>query len=87
MLEVLKDQGVFDEVHVGQGERGGPNCTPFVIPKNDIKASLIMDCTPGNAADPEPPPHFILASWTGVGEWLQVYGGGGVPMFDARGPL
>ena len=77
MLEVLKDQGVFDEVHVGQGDRGGPNCTPFVIPKNDIKASMIMDCTPGNAADPEPPPHFILASWTALGEWLQVYGGGG----------
>ena len=77
MMEVLKDQGVFDEVHVGQGERGGPNCTPFVIPKNDIKASLIMDCTPGNAADPEPPPHFFfLASWTALGEWLQVYGGG-----------
>ena len=87
MLEVLKDQGVFDEVHVGQGERGGPNCTPFVIPKNDIKASLIMDCTPGNAADPEPPPHFILATWTALGEWLQVYGVGGGAMFDARGPL
>ena len=87
MLEVLKDQGVFAEVRVGQGDRGGPNCTPFVIPKNDIKASMIMDCTPGNAADPEPPPHFILASWTALGEWLQVYGGGGGLMPDARGPL
>ena len=47
---------------------------------------MIMDCTPGNAADPEPPPHFILASWTALGEWLQVYGGGGL-MPDARGPL
>ena len=50
MLEVLKDQGVFAEVHVGQGDQGKPNCTPFLIPKNDIKASMSMDCTPGNAA-------------------------------------
>ena len=82
MLEVLKGQGVFVEVQVQRGEQGGPNCTPFVIPKNDIKVSMILDCTPGNAADPEPPPHFILASWTALGEWLQVYGGGGGPMHD-----
>ena len=77
MMEALNDQGVFAEVRVRQGEWGGPNGTPFVIPKNYIKASMIMDCTPGNAADPEPPPHFILVSWTALGEWLQVYGGGG----------
>ena len=67
-----KCQGVFDEVQVRQGERGGPNCTPFVIPKNDVKASMILGCSPGNAADPEPPPHFILDSSTALGEWLQV---------------
>ena len=77
MLEVLKGQGVFAEVQVQGGEQGGPNCTPFVIPKNDTKASMILDGTPGNVADPEPPPHFILSSWTALGEWLQVYGGGG----------
>ena len=71
---------MFAEVQVRQGEQGSPNCTPFVIPKNDIKASMILDCTPGNAADPEPPPHFILASWTALGEWLQVYGGGDLCM-------
>ena len=38
---------------------------------------MIMDCTPGNARDPEPPPHFILASRMALGEWLQVYGVGG----------
>ena len=77
MLEVLKGQGVLAEVQRQQGEQGGPNYTPFVIPKNDIKASMILDCTPGNTADPDPPPHFILASWTALGGWLQVYGGGG----------
>ena len=56
MLEVLKRPGVFAEVQVQQGEQGGPNCTPFVIPQNDIKASMILDCIPGNAADPQPPP-------------------------------
>ena len=78
MLEVLRGQGFFAEVRLQPGEVGGPNCTPFVIPKKDIKASIIMDCTPGNAGDPELPPHFILASWTALGEWMQVYGGGGV---------
>ena len=78
MLEVLKGQGV----HIQRGEQGAPNCTPFVIPKNDIEGSMIMDCTPGNVADPEPPPHFGLASWTALGEWLQIYGGGGA-MHDA----
>ena len=43
MLEVLKGQGVFAEVQVRQGEREGPNCTPFVIPKNGVKASMILD--------------------------------------------
>ena len=65
------------------GELGGPNCTPFVIPKNDIKASMIMDCTLGNAAGPYPPPHFILPSWTALGESLQVWGGGGGIVYDA----
>ena len=83
LLGALQGQGVFSEVP--EGDEGGPNCTPFVIPKNDVKASLIMDCTPGNEADPEPPPHFILASWTALGEWLQVYGGGAFP--DPRGPV
>ena len=83
MLEVLNGQGGFAKMQLQQVEQGGPNCTPFVIPKNDIKASMIMDCTPGNAADPEPPPHFILASWTAFGEWLQVYGGGGGSLHDA----
>ena len=80
MLEVLKGQGVFAEVRVRQGERGGPKCTPFVIPKKDVKASMILDCTPGNAADPKAPPHFILASWMALGEWLQVYGGADLRM-------
>ena len=57
---------------------GGPNCTFFVIPKNDIKASMIPDCTQANVADPEPPLHFILASWTALGEWLRVYRRGGI---------
>ena len=62
MLEVVKGQGVFANFQVQQVEQGGRNCTPFVIPKNSIKALMILDWTPGNAADPEPPPHFILAS-------------------------
>ena len=77
MLEVLKGQGVFAEVQVQQGEQKGSNCAPFVIPKNDIKASIILDCTPGNAADPEPPPfHFsVLDGFGGVvaglwGGWI-----------------
>ena len=65
MLEVPKGQGVFAEFQVRQGERGGPNCTPFVIPRKDVKASMILDCTPRNAAAP---PHFILASWMALGE-------------------
>ena len=60
--EVLKGQGVFAEMQLKPGEVGGANCTLFVIPKNGIKASMIMDCTPSNTANPEPPPHFILAS-------------------------
>ena len=59
MLEVLKGQGMFAEVQVRQGEQGGPHCTPFVIPEKDVKASMNADCTPGKAAEPEPPPHFI----------------------------
>ena len=88
MLEVLKGLGFFAEVHLQQGEQGGPNCTPFVIPKDDIKASMIMDCTPGNAPLP-PPSHFGLLD--GVGEVVAgLWGGGGgnmcmthVDLFDA----
>ena len=47
MLEVLKGQGVFAEVQLPKGEQGGPNCTLFVILKNDIKASMILNCIPG----------------------------------------
>ena len=67
MLEVLKGQGVLSEVQNQQGEQGGPNCTPFVIPKHDIKASMIMDCTQGNAADSEPPPLFCFGFLDGFG--------------------
>ena len=61
MVVVLRGQGVFAEVQLRPDEVGGPNCAPFVIPKNDIKASIIMDCTPGSAMDPQPAPSFILA--------------------------
>ena len=80
MFEVPKGKGVLAEVQVQQGEQGGPNCTPFVIPKIDIKASIILDCTPANAEDPDPPPPFILASRTALGEWSQVYGGANLCM-------
>ena len=33
LLGALQGQGVFSEVP--EGDEGGPNCTPFVIPKND----------------------------------------------------
>ena len=78
MLEVVWNQGVFSEVQLGPREAGGPNCTPVVIPKNVIKASMIMECTLGNVVDPEPPPHFSLALCRAFGQWIHVYLEGGL---------
>ena len=72
MFQVLKGQGVFAEVQLQQDEQGGPNCTFFVIPKNDINASMILNCTPGPWA--APPFHFGLLDAVG-GVVASLWGG------------
>ena len=67
-----------------ESEHGPPSSTPFAIPKNDIKASMIMDCTPGSAADPEPrpPPPFHIGPLDGF-EGVDARLSGGVYVHDA----
>ena len=56
ILALVRGQEVFSQVQLSPGESRCPNSTPFVIPKNDMKPCQMMVCTPGNAANLEPPP-------------------------------
>ena len=55
----IQDHGSLD-IALGNNKRGTIGPSPFPVPHSD----------PRKHSDPEPPPHFILASWTALGEWL-----------------
>ena len=53
-----------------------PTCFPFVIPKNDIKCSLILSCVGIHRGLHLRPPKLSLASWEGIGRWMAEQPGG-----------
>ena len=61
-------------------------CFPFVIPKNDIKCSLILSCVGIHRGLRLKPPKFSLASWEGIGRWMAEQPGG-VDLYGTHIPL
>ena len=47
-----------------------PTCFPFMIPKNEIKCSLILSCVGIHKGMYLKPPKFSLASWENIGRWM-----------------
>ena len=47
-----------------------PTCFPFVIPKNEIKCSLILSCVGIHKGMYLKPPKFSLALWENIGRWM-----------------
>ena len=53
-----------------------PTCFPLVIPKTDIKCSLILSCVGIHRGLRLRPPKFSLSSWEGIGRWMAEQPGG-----------
>ena len=66
MTDAIRRTGVLDD----EDSSLPPTSFPFVLPKNDVKCSLVLSCVGIHRCMHLKPPKFSLASWEGTGRWM-----------------